>query len=140
MRIISTNWKRQLKITKNNTYNFPPYIQKIHRSPYHSYPALLPKLYLLLNLPKLKHHPPLHHHSLPLFQHKYLCQEPPSILHQMFSLNYKYWTPFRFILIAWHKWCIISTQSLSKKTAPLKSTLSFFHFWRLKTVIFLFLI
>ena len=38
---MSANWKIQLNITKNNTYNFPPYITNFHCFPYHSSPSIL---------------------------------------------------------------------------------------------------
>ena len=105
---MSANWKRQLNIMKNNTYNFPLCIPKFHRFPYHSSPTLLIRLSPILTLLQFQQHPSLHHHSLPLIQHcsfhqqspphhylpiifhHSLHQQSPPFLSQMFSLHYIY--------------------------------------------------
>ena len=102
---MTDNWKRQLNITKNNAYDFPPYIPKFHCFPYHSSPTILPHLSPITNILQSKHYlsishhylPLLHHsslnkqypphHYLPLHHHQSFHQQPPPLISKIFSLN-----------------------------------------------------
>ena len=93
MRIVSANWKRQLNITKYNTYNFPPYIPIFHRFPYRSSPTILPRPSTPLPIFQFQQYMSLHHHCLPLIHHHSLHQHSPPLIHHMFYLRYRYWPP-----------------------------------------------
>ena len=153
---MSYNWKIELNITKNNTYNFPPYVPNFHFFSYHSSPTLLTHLSTLLNFLQFQQHPSLNHHSLPLLHIQSLQQQPPTqyylplhhhqnlhqysplLLHHMLSLYYIYWPHFSLLLITWDKWWILVTHIFSNKIPPLKCTLSLLTLFRIWTVSFLF--